>query len=59
MSQCVDINECLNSTACGDNFLCTNTEGNFNCECAPDYYLNGSECGELMYLCSLSMYCLD
>ena len=41
-----DIDECLEPDACGENFVCTNNDGGFICSCAPNYYLNGSTCGE-------------
>ncbi|XP_026104058.1 CD97 antigen isoform X2 [Carassius auratus] len=36
--ECKDINECLvNSTDCGPNTTCNNTEGGYNCTCATGY----------------------
>ncbi|XP_064416366.1 adhesion G protein-coupled receptor E1-like [Latimeria chalumnae] len=42
-----DIDECsLNSTICGKNASCTNTEGSYNCTCDPGYtrFANKTQC---------------
>ncbi|EFX64194.1 hypothetical protein DAPPUDRAFT_305193 [Daphnia pulex] len=35
--QCVDIDECLSENRCSQ--YCANTEGDYDCSCAPGYYL--------------------
>ena len=41
IGECVDINECEEDEAiCGDNSICQNTEGSFDCQCKPGYKQN-------------------
>ena len=42
-----DINECMiNEQACsGQNEICNNTEGSFQCDCQPGYIIINEECG--------------
>ncbi|KAM3932726.1 uncharacterized protein RB166_005749 [Leptodactylus fuscus] len=35
--RCDDINECMNSTSCAQNAVCTNLPGSYSCQCAPGY----------------------
>ena len=42
----VDINECLNASACGLNFDCINNDGSFLCYCGPGFYRDEGLCGE-------------
>ncbi|KAL6123066.1 hypothetical protein ACLB2K_075589 [Fragaria x ananassa] len=37
LDNCLDINECKNSTLCSGNSTCVNTIGNYTCECHKDY----------------------
>lgn len=39
----IDINECIQSP-CHPNAICTNTYGNFTCECKRNYIGNGFFC---------------
>ncbi len=34
---CVDVDECRVAGTCGENTLCTNTPGNYVCQCRPGY----------------------
>ena len=34
---CVDVDECRVTGTCGENTLCTNTPGNYVCQCRPGY----------------------
>jgi hypothetical protein len=34
---CVDVDECGLAGTCGENTLCTNTPGNYVCQCKPGY----------------------
>ncbi|KFD52758.1 hypothetical protein M514_06414 [Trichuris suis] len=42
---CIDINECLNQSACGIGSRCVNTPGSYKCQCLPGYHkLNDFNC---------------
>ncbi|XP_064416930.1 adhesion G protein-coupled receptor E1 isoform X2 [Latimeria chalumnae] len=67
-STCEDIDECsLNSTICGKNASCTNTEGSYNCTCDPGYtrFANKTqcedidECKEIPSLCGPNANCTN
>ena len=40
---CVDVNECLNVTACKEG-SCENTLGSFECHCKEGFVLDGDAC---------------
>uniref|UniRef100_A0A2C9KBW4 Cubilin n=1 Tax=Biomphalaria glabrata TaxID=6526 RepID=A0A2C9KBW4_BIOGL len=41
MGTCIDVNECLNSTACDHS--CVNTEGSFTCSCRNGFRLDATD----------------
>lgn len=42
---CVDFNDCTDERQCpGDNFMCVNTVGGFQCVCKDGYRMTGDEC---------------
>ena len=41
--ECLDINECdATNSPCGDNSICDNTDGGFECGCAPGYEMDAN-----------------
>ena len=48
-----DINECgTQSTMCGKNAECINTEGSFSCECIAGFFGDGYNCtGQIRWSC--------
>lgn len=51
-----DINECLNSTTCSKNGLCTNLPGSFKCACKSGFTGDGFQCtGKQDYLNSFNL----
>ena len=41
---CPDINECAGTNNCDENAVCTNTPGNYICDCKAGYTGNGYNC---------------
>ena len=42
--ECLDINECdATNSPCGDNSICDNTDGGFECGCLPGYELTAAD----------------
>ncbi|GFS65423.1 hypothetical protein NPIL_76031 [Nephila pilipes] len=39
----IDIDECLNASACPLNTICKNLPGNFSCECKPGFQVKKGE----------------
>lgn len=43
--RCEDVDECV-TDICGENEVCSNTEGSHKCDCVPGYQRSGMECIE-------------
>ena len=41
---CIDIDECLNRSACNASFHCQNTRGSFECHCQKGFVPDGDSC---------------
>ena len=53
----LDIDECLTSSPCDDNAACLNTDGSYDCFCAPGFEGDGQICtGNLRKYCSLLLH---
>ena len=38
--ECIDLDECLDKTTCGNNSICVNTAGSFRCQCDEGFSLD-------------------
>uniref|UniRef100_UPI00358F765B transmembrane cell adhesion receptor mua-3-like isoform X8 n=1 Tax=Myxine glutinosa TaxID=7769 RepID=UPI00358F765B len=47
ITQCVDVNECLNTDVCHHDANCMNTVGSFSCNCKSGYTGNGRTCTDI------------
>ncbi|CAF0720516.1 unnamed protein product [Adineta steineri] len=56
LTRCEDIDECRNSHICGENQICHNTIGSYNCYCQPGYETIVSSNG---IICQDINECLD
>ena len=53
----VDIDECATGTHnCNENANCTNTNGNFTCQCKGGYTGDGIECEGMIYTVHVHYY---
>ena len=59
MNFCADIDECA-MNSCGDNGVCSNTVGSFNCACNDGFSQNETKfCTGVLFIIQLTYVCIS